>query len=479
MRITNGIMINNSLNNIRKNKTLSDKLNTQLATTKKIQRPSEDPIVAIRALRLRSTYNEIEQYLDKNIPDARSWMETTQEAIESINSVLTDISYYCNQGVNGYNTVDERNTLVTTLKQLRDQIYADGDANLVDRTIFTGYKTDSNLTFGEDEANTKYSITEEFTSDNIKNTNRIQGLSIETLGDTSGAQINNVQHHVINLAYKDIESVDKIMIGDVEYSFAAGNISQVSSTDNSAYNGIGTDKIVYVKDTGELLLSEQAFQLMTSGKSMTIDYKKTGFEQGDLRPEHYFTCTNETTGIDYTKADQPINYTINFGQTITINTQAQNVLPHDIARDLDEIIQSVVTAIDVQTKISTLKKRLETETDETAIRQINSMIEVLKLEMSYAEDNMKNTFAAGITAYKNHQERLSIELSDIGARLIRLSLNEERLTTQKLNVEDLKSKNEEIEEEEVAVEWAAAQAVYDASLATSAKVVQKSLLDFL
>ena len=284
---------------------------------------------------------------------------------------------------------------------------------------------------------------------------------------------------MINLAYKDIESVDKIMIGDVEYSFAAGYISQVSSTDNSAYNGIGTDKIVYVKDTGELLLSEQAFQLMTSGKSMTIDYKKTGFEQGDLRPEHYFTCTNETKGVEYQQADQPINYTINFGQTITINTQAQNVLPHDIARDLDEIIQSVVTAIDVQTKISTLEKRLETETDETAIRQINSMIEVLKLELSYAEDNMKNTFAGGITAYKNHQERLSIELSDIGARLIRLSLNEERLTTQKLNVEDLKSKNEEIEEEEVAVEWAAAQAVYDASLATSAKVVQKSLLDFL
>ena len=479
MRITNGIMINNSLNNIRKNKTLSDKLNTQLATTKKIQRPSEDPIVAIRALRLRSTYNEIEQYLDKNIPDARSWMETTQEAIESINSVLTDISYYCNQGVNGYNTVDERNTLVTTLKQLRDQIYADGDANLVDRTIFTGYKTDSNLTFSEDELNTQYSITQEFTSDNVKNTNRVKGLSIETLLSASGNRIDNVQHHVVNLAYKDIGSVEKIMIGDKEYSFAANNLVEVSVSNIAAYNGISQDKVVYVKETGELLLGNQAFEKLTTGVTMTVDYNKTGFEQGDLRPEHYFTCTNETKGISYTKADQPINYTINFGQTITINTQAQNVLPHDIARDLDEIIQSVVTAVDVQTKISTLEKRLETETDETAIKQINSMIEVLNLEMSYAEDNMKNTFAAGITAYKNHQERLSIELSDIGARLIRLSLNEERLTTQKLNVEDLKSKNEEIEEEEVAVEWAAAQAVYDASLATSAKVVQKSLLDFL
>ena len=154
-------------------------------------------------------------------------------------------------------------------------------------------------------------------------------------------------------------------------------------------------------------------------------------------------------------------------------------MPHGIARDLDEIIQSVTTAIDVQTKIAALDKRLETEGDETAIRQINSMKKVLELELSYAESNMKDTFSGGITAYKNHQETLSIELSDIGARLIRLSLNEERLTTQKLNVEDLKSKNEEIEEEEVAVEWAAAQAVYDASLATSAKVVQKSLLDFL
>ena len=136
-------------------------------------------------------------------------------------------------------------------------------------------------------------------------------------------------------------------------------------------------------------------------------------------------------------------------------------------------------ALDVQTKIQSLEKRLETETDEDTIKDIQYMLDALKLELSYAEDHMKNAFSRGISRYKAHQEKLSIELSDIGARLIRLSLNEERLTTQKLNVEDLKSQNEEIEQEEVAVEWAAAEAVYDASLATAAKVVQKSLLDFL
>lgn len=479
MRITNGIMINNSLNNISKNKKLSDKLNTQLSTTKKIQRPSEDPIVAIRALRLRSTYNEIKQYLDKNIPDARSWMETTQEAIESINSVITEISAYCNQGVNGYNTVDERNTLITTLKQLRDQIYSDGDANLVDRTIFTGYKTDSTLTFQNDEPDTSYNMIQEFDIDDVKNTNRIYGLDISTIRDVAGSAIYNNQHHVVNLGYTEIDSVDSITVGDTTYSMAAGNLLELTNTDPAVYMTVPAGSIAYVKETGEILLGEDAFNSISGGASMSVTYNKTGFDKGELRPEHYFTCTNLTKGVSYTKTDQPINYSINFGQVLTINTQAQNVLPHAIARDLDEIIQSVVTAVDVQTKIQSLEKRLETETDEETITSINYMLDVLDLELSYAEDNMKNTFSGGITDYKNHQQTLSIELSDIGARLIRLTLNEERLTTQKLNVEDLKSKNEEIEEEEVAVEWAAAEAVYDASLATSAKIVQKSLLDFL
>ena len=81
MRITNGIMMNNSLSNINKNKVLVDKLNTQISSTKKIQRPSDDPIAAIRALRLRSTYAELEQYLGKNIEDANAWMEITEGAL--------------------------------------------------------------------------------------------------------------------------------------------------------------------------------------------------------------------------------------------------------------------------------------------------------------------------------------------------------------------------------------------------------------
>ena len=74
MRITNKIMQMNNLSNINANKVNEDRLSNQMSTEKKINRPSDDPVVAIRALRLRSNVTEGTQYSSKNIPDAESWI---------------------------------------------------------------------------------------------------------------------------------------------------------------------------------------------------------------------------------------------------------------------------------------------------------------------------------------------------------------------------------------------------------------------
>ena len=77
MRITNQMMINSSISNIQVNKNQINTLSTELSTQKKISKPSDDPIIAIRALRLRSSLDEVTQYLGKNIPDASSWLSVT------------------------------------------------------------------------------------------------------------------------------------------------------------------------------------------------------------------------------------------------------------------------------------------------------------------------------------------------------------------------------------------------------------------
>ena len=81
MRVTNSMISRNSMINMNNNKVNVDILNNQMTTQKKISRPSEDPIIAIRALRLRSNLNELDQYYERNIPDAKSWMEVTEDAL--------------------------------------------------------------------------------------------------------------------------------------------------------------------------------------------------------------------------------------------------------------------------------------------------------------------------------------------------------------------------------------------------------------
>ena len=97
MRITNKMMTNNVLHNINNNKNLLSTLENQYSTGKKIQKPSDDPIIAVRALKLRTNLSEITQYVEKNIPDALSWMDTTESSLGVVNEILRQMNTYCNQ----------------------------------------------------------------------------------------------------------------------------------------------------------------------------------------------------------------------------------------------------------------------------------------------------------------------------------------------------------------------------------------------
>ena len=100
MRITNKMMTNNVMNSINRNKNKLNDLESQYTSGKKIQKPSDDPIIAVRALKLRSNISELEQYKEKNIPDAMSWMEVSESAINNINELIKKMNDYCVQGAN-------------------------------------------------------------------------------------------------------------------------------------------------------------------------------------------------------------------------------------------------------------------------------------------------------------------------------------------------------------------------------------------
>ena len=175
MRVTNQIMTNNTLANINTNKLNLMKREEQYETGKKIQRPSDDPVIAVRALKLRNNLTEINQYFKKNVPDAKSWIQVTESALTQVTDICTTLHGLADQGANGTLTSTDRTSIMKTMQQYRQQIYQEGNANYAGRYVFTGYKTDTSLTYLNDDKSKQYTITEEFDKTAIKTNLRTYG----------------------------------------------------------------------------------------------------------------------------------------------------------------------------------------------------------------------------------------------------------------------------------------------------------------
>ena len=111
MRVTNKMMSAGMLNNIMSNKADMNKKFNQYATRQKIQKPSEDPVIAIRSLKYRSNLTQVNQYLKKNVEDAYNWMEVTESALNSMTSLLKDIAGYVTQGSKDTYEVIDRDSI--------------------------------------------------------------------------------------------------------------------------------------------------------------------------------------------------------------------------------------------------------------------------------------------------------------------------------------------------------------------------------
>jgi flagellar hook-associated protein 3 len=138
------MIINNMMRNLRYNLERMDKSQQSLATGKKFNVPSDDPIGVSRSLRLNTDVSIMEQF-KRNADDAQSWMDTTEKTTDSIISVLQRARELTVQAANETNSVDERKAIAQEIKELREQLIDLGNATYAGRYLFSGYKTDKPL----------------------------------------------------------------------------------------------------------------------------------------------------------------------------------------------------------------------------------------------------------------------------------------------------------------------------------------------
>ena len=532
MRITNNMITRNTKSNINSNKLLVDKYNTQMTTQKKISKASENPVIAIRSLRLSTTMTHITQYVDNNIPDASAWMDVTETALTNMTGLLTDIRTHCVNGSTDTLTSDDRQTILESLKALSEQIYTEGNADYAGKTVFTGYRTSSNLTFDKDEEDTKYQITQKFSFEDLEEKRYYTGTVQvpEALTDSTAnceTKVSENTYERIRLAYNgdtkllnasytytytDADGKEqemKISLGGASVSEgdntivdgdgnpiigADGNPAkfQVFETEEDweAANGekiIGDDDIIYIESTGEFIFGKNVANNVSDKKAeFNIEYTKQGFDKGELRPEYYYDCIDVTDDdaskhVAYTKENQDINYTIASNTTITINTQASNVFSTDILRDVNELVRVLEKAINASDKVDKIKSMM-TESqyvDAESQEKLQTYLDAAQKELDYAEDNVQKTYEHCISRFDGYLETVDIAVTNVGSIKNRLTMTQTRVENQQMTIEELKSSNEDRDISDIIIDYYAAYNAYQSSLTAAGKLGQTSLLNYI
>ncbi len=533
MRITNKIMQRNSLTNINSNKELQDNLTTQMSTQKKINRASDDPVIAIRALRLRSNVTEVTQYYSKNIPDADSWLQVTEDALKNTSAIVTKMIEQATRGSNGDLTSSDRKIILEQLRALGDEVYKTGDASYAGRYVFTGYRTDTSLSFQEETKNIKYTITEQLDKSAISD---MTSVNIGALGkwtsanydtDTDLAALNEsgvttADVHRIRLAYEDLDEGSELKI---EYTDGSGNTqtfdasNNVNSTDITTFSGKdayayvadNADAVVLVRDTGELLIGENVYRKLmdtkddptTSTKNeaeIRVTYQKTNFTADDLRPEHYYACTGQkliedtATGNmvndgdpinynqDYLKGivdKQSIEYDVGFNQTIRVNSTADESYNLGIGREVDDLVRALQNVINLEETRASIEKKIAGTTDEAKLTILNNQLVAANKAFDYAKDLCQKRFESGITSFQGYLDDTSLAITNVGTRSSKLELIQSRMQNQKTTFETLKSQNEDIDITEVAIQLSSSEMTYQAALTATGKIIQNTLLNYI
>lgn len=515
-------MQRNNLSNINTNKIYQDRLSNQLSTEKKINRPSDDPVVAIRALRLRSSVTEVTQYYSKNIPDAKSWISVTEGALNNLTEVLTDMIYQCTKGSEGDITNEDRRIILEQLKALADEVYKTGDADYAGRYVFTGYRTDTSLSFLK-ETNLNYSITEQLTKDIIDSVTFVDTGDLLDINDANfeskvldETSIDAVEVHRIRLAYNDcaydpgngLDPDDPNYVpptGIPTITDSEGNtlatVNKVLYSYDDPYMQVGADDVIYVPDTGEILLGTKAYEALMAMKDdettpgvnegeIRITYEKSHWDKGDLRPEHYFACTStdeKGKQIEYNQSylkgnaeRQDIEYDVGFNQTIRVNSTADECFQHNVGREVDDIVSAMQDVYDLENIKATLEKlQKEKEGDETASKIIQDQLDAVNKALTYAKNKEQKLFESGITAFQKCLDQANLCITECGTRSSKLALIETRMQNQKTTFETLKSENEDIDITEVAIYLSSAELTYEAALMATGKIMQTTLLNFI
>lgn len=142
LRVTSNMMSSQLLLNLNRNARTMNDTQLQLASGRKINKPSDDPVGITYSLRYRAELSSNEQYT-KNVDSALSWLDYNDTVLGQAGDVMSrlrDLTVQASTGSNPQSALDSINEEVL---QLKEQLVDIANSKLNGKYIFNGEQYDT------------------------------------------------------------------------------------------------------------------------------------------------------------------------------------------------------------------------------------------------------------------------------------------------------------------------------------------------
>ncbi|QED49600.1 flagellar hook-associated protein FlgL [Cytobacillus dafuensis] len=140
MRVTQSMLANNMLRNLTSSFDRLGKYQDQLSTGQKINRPSDDPVVAMKGITYRRNLMEVEQF-KRNFSEAYNWVENSDAALDKAKKGLDRVRELLVQASNDTYDESQRKSMAEEIKQLKEHLGEIANTKFGDKYLFNGTDT--------------------------------------------------------------------------------------------------------------------------------------------------------------------------------------------------------------------------------------------------------------------------------------------------------------------------------------------------
>lgn len=473
MRVTNNMMINNMMRNLNRNLYRLDKRQMQVATGKKIHRPSDDPIGTTRSLQIRSDVRILEQH-KSSTKDAVSWMTTTEDAVASYVDALQRSRELTVQASSGTLTEEDTIKINKEIEELREHIISLGNTSYGGKYVFSGKQTDQPLLNPDGSYNVNQRV--------LENDDLIDDKIHYTVGHNQNMPVNLVGIEVFDSPVNTTdwsETMDFPAPGEtseMEFNGVKIVVEHTGTIDDEEYklSFEGADGLVFNvnPDEHDSLESKEAVI-----EALGEEWNKLISDEGNREAinEHNFKTTIK-------EVDPDIN-------DDTLDTMFENF--QESSRDSYRYGNRTIYKVENfnftarEANYSKIDSNLVNESTSSKHIEISStpkkpgVIQLLDRVSHHLENGDQEALSEELKEFDIYLNQALTARADIGSRMNRGEMMLNRIEGDIVNFRERQSDIEDVDMAEALTELMNEENVYNASLSVGARIIQPTLIDFL